>query len=470
MNQRERTLSILVGGLLIGLGLWWMLGTYQAAVKKRSNLIANKTNSLEAADDLQFQGLLAERQMGHYLERSLPSSDNLASRQYSQWLLDTVERHFKDGSVDPQQIQPAGDLYKQYSFLVKGKTDIPAWINWMHEFYAKDYLHRIRSWSLRPERGGKGFLLEFTVDALSINGRADDLPIPTQPSYRVSGDVAQYRDAILNRNLFEPPNGEPRFTGSDTVTAFVGKQNTIPLTFEDPEKQPLEFELIQSPEGSKVTLDPRSGNLRIEEAVEGEFELSVRATDNGYPRRSVEQKLAVQVRPPEAAPEPEVKLKFDDAKQTFLTGLVQDSEREAWMNVRTRGETLRLRVGDSFEIGSVKGKVLELNSRAAVLEVAGKTYELKLNGQLKEAVGGAEEAKEEEPKSSDSGDKSETPQTGEEPGKPSEPQTSEPAATPEPASPTEPAATTNPAAPSEPAPTKETAEPTTSEPTAKPSE
>jgi hypothetical protein len=408
MNQRERTLSILVGGLVIGLGLWWMLGKYQAAIKKRSGLIANKSNALEAADDLQFQGLLAERQMGLYLERSLPSSDNLASRQYSQWLLETVERHFTDGSVDPQQIQSTEDIYKQFSFQVKGKTDIPAWIDWMHEFYAKDYLHRIRAWSLRPERGGKGFLLEFTVDALSISGRADDLPIPTKQSYRVDGEVARYRDSILNRNLFEPPNGEPRFTGSDSLTAVVGKPNTIPLVFEDPEKQPLEFELIRSPEGSKVTLDPRSGNLRIDDAIEGEFELSVRATDNGYPRRSVEQKLVVRVRPPEAMPTPEVKLKFDDAKQTFLTGLVQDSEQEAWMNVRTRGETLRLRVGDSFEIGSVKGKVVELNSRAAVLEVDGKKYELKLNGQLKQAVGGKDAAGEKESKDSGSGNKPET--------------------------------------------------------------
>ena len=65
--------------------------------------------------------------------------------------------------------------------------------------------------------------------------------------------------------------------------------------------------------------------------------------------------------------------------KTVLTGLVQGrGEWTAWLNVRTRDKTLKLRVGDSFEIGSVKGKVVEVSSRSAVLEAEGQKFELKL--------------------------------------------------------------------------------------------
>ena len=45
MTQRERYLSLLIGGLLLGSGVWWALGKYQTAIKTRSNQVA----SLETA-------------------------------------------------------------------------------------------------------------------------------------------------------------------------------------------------------------------------------------------------------------------------------------------------------------------------------------------------------------------------------------------------------------------------------------
>lgn len=401
MTQRERVLAILVAGLLIGGGIWWGLGKYQAAVKKRTATKSNMTVQRDAGFDVQLQGAMADRQMGYYVERSLPSNPNVASRQYAGWLLDAAERHgLKDASVDPQSVQAKDDLYNQLSFQVQGNTDMDSFVDWMHEFYAKDYLHRIRTWTLRPNRGG-GFRLDMTIDALSISGRSDDLPIPTQPSYRVAGDVDSYRETILNRNFFEPPNNAPRFTGKSTVDVEVGKSSTTPLTFEDAEKHPLEFAIVTAPENVDVTLDARSGNLRIQGSNEGEFEVEVMATDSGYPARSTQQTLVVKVRPPKEMPKPVVPLKFDDAKQTVLTALVQGEEKYAWLNVRTRGQTLKLRVGDSFEVGSVKGTVTAMDSREATIEVGGKSFQLKLKDNLKEIVGDVEAEEEASEKEGD---------------------------------------------------------------------
>jgi hypothetical protein len=119
----------------------------------------------------------------------------------------------------------------------------------------------------------------------------------------------------------------------------------------------------------------------------------VRATDNGYPTRSTDQELKIKVVPPPPPPPAEPpKLAFDDSTQTVLTGLVHGrNDWTAWMHVRTKNQTLKLRVGDQFEIGSLKGKVIEVTPRFVELEIDDRRFTLKPNGILKEAADRAQE-------------------------------------------------------------------------------
>ena len=49
---------------------------------------------------------------------------------------------------------------------------------------------------------------------------------------------------------------------------------------------------------------------------------------------------------------------FDTAKHTFLTGVVgADDQSEAWLQVRTTGQMLKLRTGEKFDVGTLKGKI-----------------------------------------------------------------------------------------------------------------
>ena len=91
--------------------------------------------------------------------------------------------------------------------------------------------------------------------------------------------------------------------------------------------------------------------------------------------------------PPPPEPPPE-KPKFDDASQTVLTALVQGGDEwTAWMNVRTRGKTLKLREGDQFEIGSVRAKVVSVRPKFVELEIEeDRRFTLKMDGVLREAV------------------------------------------------------------------------------------
>lgn len=47
------------------------------------------------------------------------------------------------------------------------------------------------------------------------------------------------------------------------------------------------------------------------------------------------------------------------------------------MSVQTSGKTLKLIVGNEFEIGTVRGKVSGVTSRSVMIEIEGQSYEPK---------------------------------------------------------------------------------------------
>lgn len=394
MTQRERILAIIVGGLLILGGIYWGVKKYQGAVQARRNQITTLQTTQAGLVEQQMQGALADRQMGEYLVRSLPGNNERARSEYSRWLLDTVQdNRLRGANVDPAPSVPVGNLYQKHGFRVTGSGDIKNVLNMLHDFYSKDFLHRIRQLTLKPNKQG-GFEVEMNVDTIGLTSVAIDAKEPGDKSWRVDEDPLAYVDPIMNRNMFEPPNGAPKYTGKSTVEAIIGKETPIPLTFKDPQGQRISYELLSGPE-DLVRLDSRSGTLRVKSDEKSEIEVKVRATDEGYPRKSTEQTLIVKVvDPPPPPPPPAPKLKYDDAKQTVLTGLTHGKgDWQAWMKVHTRGKTLKLRVGDDFEIGTVKGKVTEINAKFVELDFDGKRVTISSNSKesLSDAAARAKE-------------------------------------------------------------------------------
>ena len=387
MNERERFLSILVAGLLVATGVWWGFGKYNKAIGSRQNQIDQLVTAQAKLNEKRLQCEFANRQMGEYVLRSLPGDPEQAQSQYQQWLLDLVhDSDLTETLVDANSSRKIGDLYQLLDFRVRGNSDVPGVLKLMYSFYSKDYLHRIRDLSLRKNRQG-GFQLEMSIDAIALLGAPNELPTREDTSWRIDGDLASYLDPIMNRNLYEPPNQAPKFGGRSELEAIVGRDTPTPLTFNDPDGHGMRYELVDGPY-EFVSIDSRSGTLRIRSDETTEFDVTVRAIDDGYPNRSSEQRLVVKVLdPPPPEPEPEPPVGFDDASQTVLTALVQGrNEWTAWLHVRTKDETIKLRIGDAFEIGTVAGSVVSVNARSVILDVAGNELELEPSGNLLEAV------------------------------------------------------------------------------------
>lgn len=393
MTARERLLAIVVGGLILIVGLNWGFVKYKSALTMRGNRLASLERDLQQKQEQQLLGARADRQMAEYLARSLPSNKEIAKGDYQKWLLSWV-REFGVGSpdIDPLQSLPVQDsaretLYQQFSFRVTGTTTLPNFVDLLHAFYAKDYLHRIRLLNVSKNRSGD-LSLTMTIDAVALASAAPDAEPPADESWRVSQLADNYRNSILNRNFFEPPNEIPSFQGREEIEAIVGETSSSPLAsaFRDPEGHGIRFELgDDAPEF--IRLDESSGSLKLSPDETGEFELLVRAIDDGYPSRTAEQRFTVKVNDPPPAPKQVVRPNFDDAKLTVLTALVEGRQGwTAWLTIRTQGKTEKLRVGDGFQIGSVEGKVVDVQSRYATIEVAGKRFDLRSGETLAEAA------------------------------------------------------------------------------------
>lgn len=396
MTPREKVLTYGVGGILLLAGCQYIWMQYRSAVDTRQTRAAALDQQIFDAREKLLQGAYADRMFGEYLVRSLPSDPERARADYTRWLYEIITMvDLRDAAVSltstltvPQEPDRTSDLYQIHGFKIKGKTDQRGWLELMHLFYSKDYLHRISSLAVNPGRDGD-LTIDMQVDVIGLLAAQPELPSPETPSPLVDSFVA-YEESILNRNFFSPPNQPPRFTSPTTLTVHVGESADISLQAEDPENDRLRYTLAgEPPEG--LELDPRSGAIRWRPEAQGTHQLVVRVSDDGYPSQTTEQQfqLAVVDPPPPPRDEP---AGFDDSTQTVLTALVQGSgDWTAWMNVRTQGTTLKLRPGDTFDIGRLSGTVVEVNARFVTLEIDGKRFELRPAGNLAEAARSAVE-------------------------------------------------------------------------------
>jgi hypothetical protein len=75
----------------------------------------------------------------------------------------------------------------------------------------------------------------------------------------------------------------------------------------------------------------------------------------------------VRTEPREPPPPPP---SFDHAKHTYVTGITAvDGIPQVWIQIRTKGQSLRLREGDRFEVGSLEGTVVRIGTREVVIEL-----------------------------------------------------------------------------------------------------
>lgn len=367
MNQREKTLTAVVSLMVVAVGLVFMSRRVSGLFDRRNNQVMLLERTVRQQQGTVRRGALAEGRLKQYEARSLPGNLAKARSLYSGWLSEhAVDAGFAGVNVSPLAGHPHGEVFYQHGFMVSGNGDLRQLTEFLHSFYSAGFLHRVSRLNAKPIPRTKRLDLSITVEALAMNRAADrtELEAPPPAGRLAREEMTEYVNTIVGRNMFAPANISPEFSTMGAQTGHPGRTLRVRLRASDSDQ---EDQLSYSLEGSTLEgaqVNAASGELEWTPAELGEYEVSVRVTDNGLPPRSdtLVVKISV-VEPPAAAP---VKLDFDSAEHSVLTGITENSgERQAWVTLRTEGRVLQLYEGDELSIGSVKGIVSRISRSEA---------------------------------------------------------------------------------------------------------
>lgn len=388
MTQRERILATLTGVCVAAVVGYYFFSQYLGALDYRDTQISALTKKLNAEKLIQAQAEMAQDRLTVYRAHALPENSRASQSFYQERLRETLENTgFDDVVIKPLNGRRGGN-HHQHMFSISGKATMPQLVRFTYEFYSFNILHKFTKLTIAPVKESELLDVTMNVSVLSVDG-AEELPkLEDVRRKRLAyGGLTDYTEMIVPRNLFAQANKPPKFTSKDEATAELERPFRYRLSALDPDrKDRVSFYLIgEKPEGMELS---ESGSFSWTPKALGEYKVQVEARDSRKPPKVSTQELLVKVvEPPIVEPPTPGPPKFDDAKFTFLTGTVAvGGEPKAWLNNRPKNERLRLGPGDTFSIGSLKGKIVDVRDREVIIEVEGNLKLLSIGQPLADAT------------------------------------------------------------------------------------
>lgn len=387
MNDREKKLAGIVGAMVVLLVVFFAYRFVAGMYDSRNLAIEDLKKKIASAERQEILAKRAAARMTRYRDQSLPfTAKNEAQNKYGSWLAEALGNAglTKESSITKKRGVKVGE-HMQYAFTVSVKSDLRGLTNFLYTFYSTDLLHRISRLKIRPIKNSKELDLDFTVEAMAVKGSTSVEELPIHPSQRLRlADVDAYRNIILSRNVFGGSNQPPQLGISERLTATRNSPVNFSAMGSDPDSLDKLKYTLKSPSSGSASIDSSTGKLSWTPSRTGEYTFTITATDDGFPPLSVNKQILVTVAdPPPPPPEGPKRLEFDDAKYTILTAVLEsESENQVWLQIRTKGQTLKLKVGDKIEVGSVKAVIKEIGAGRLIFEQGGKTYTIERGDNL----------------------------------------------------------------------------------------
>lgn len=391
MSPREMKLGILVGGLgvlLLGFYAWMTID--EMFIEREEQIQVLEARKQEQIDTAR-RAHRADRQMAELVNRSLPADRVKAQALYEQWLLNLVEKNkFQQPKIRPIVQQAKNDTFEQHRFEIRGLATLPQVADFLAEFYQSHELHRISSLTLTPQKNSRTLDITCWVDALSLAAsKRDSLGNLSSPTL-TDEQLASAKQSIVQRGLFFPPNMPPSIDSIGSQRIERGSTMRVTAKVKDPDTwDSLEFKLgADAPQ--EVQLESKSreeAEIRWTPKENGTYTVPIEVYDSGHPPRVAQATIQVTVVDP--APPVERKPSFDHLKHTFLVGMLDTSDRrQAWFNVRTTGELIKVFEGEMLRVGDYQAKVATVGTDDVELvgEANQKTVKLRIGQNLEGAA------------------------------------------------------------------------------------
>lgn len=404
MNQRERILLLAVGATVLLIGGYFGYSWLSAKFDVRYQQISGLEEELQKQKRLLEAGKITAKRVHAYEQRALPPQIEQASSLYREFLLDIADElaGLRNVNVKINKGNSRPGVYQRLSFMLTADGNLEEFTQFLYFFYSVDYLHRIHTMHVTPLDKSKDLQLTVTIEALSLTGAPERTELKSGPANRLAlASEADYLKVILERNLFGPPNQPPKIAALSVQQATTKKPFSFEIkAAESDVLDKLKFEL-DSPSASGAALkpgepgkpgEPQSAQFTWTPPAKGEYTFTVRTIDDGLPKRKDEKTFKIMVKDEarvETARGPTTPppLKFDVSKHTYLTSILErDGEMGIWLIERTTSKRIELKVGDKFDIGSMKGVVTKIGLQEIELEVKGKRLTLPLGSSLFEAA------------------------------------------------------------------------------------
>ncbi len=371
MTRREQILAAAVALLVLVAGLFYGAKKITGVFISRSDRILELEQAINGKELLKHRGEVAQRVLTEYASRALPGDKDIASSRYRAWLhqwcksAKIAQANVK--YVSRQQVLMDQSLvYDKHTLSVNCQADLPQLVNLLYEFYSQDYLHRIKSLKATPLEKQKRLLVSFLIEAIAMPD-VPDREMPDMPANRLAFEsIDEYIKVIVGRNIYSPMNQPPSFSAARKQRGYLNRRMSFTLDVADPEQGQLSYRVeANGLEGLRI--DPRTGKVEWTPSEIGDFQIEVIVTDDGMPAKTASQTIELAVTdppPPPVREETPPQRTFDEAKYTFVTGIVEvNGRRQVWLTVRTEGKWLRLFEGDTFQVGSLDGKIVRIHPR-----------------------------------------------------------------------------------------------------------
>lgn len=365
--------------MAIAVGVVITLFVAQYAFNKVRNTLTEKQDAIDSAiekrDDMDRQittGMISARKLDQLEEMSLPSDEELAISQYRDWLFELgLESDMTEVDIDVPQSGPARrtEAYSAYNFTLRGNCRTDRVIELLSRFYDQQYLHSVRNFKMAMTKEANIVQVTLDTQAIAMNSASPKQERSTVSSGRLAMTSEEYKNVILNRNPFAPPNTAPSITNAK-IDAVAGTEIDHKFEHKDAENHKVTYVLKDGQDDLPAGLTLTESGISWTPEEPGKHELTVLVEDDGWPSATSEEKIVINVAEPKVE-EPEEELPtLDVATQAFVSGIMSGRlGKEILIRSRLEDRTLALQEGSEFELGDLKGKVLAINNREGYAEI-----------------------------------------------------------------------------------------------------
>ncbi len=385
MTQREKILSIGVGTVVGLLAVQFIFSSIRGGFDRKQIILEDLNKKITDHTKVINNGILAHRKINELVSKSLPKDQDAALNQYQTWLVGTANecgmQSVQLGKTETDLIK--SDAFTSYRFSLTGDIRINDQIKFLHKYYERDYLHRLRTFKFTQSANDPEFgRLQIVSQVLALKKASAKQEPSLASSGRLTKSVDEYQALILARNPFSPPNNAPNFTVSSSHDVPRDRDWNLELKATDPDgRHKVSYKLLsEKPSGLRFSED--SGSVSWTPTANGTYELLVEAVDNGFPPKTAQKKLTLRVIDPPTAPPPVETPKFDASSQSFVTAIVSGRNgAQVWIRSKTDNNTYKVTKGDEISIGSIKGKIVDVNvdEQFAEVESDGKRWILSMD-------------------------------------------------------------------------------------------